>query len=57
MIGLKEIAKLAGVSVSTVSNVLNGRKTSDRRHGNGCCKYVRNTATWKRREKRRNRKK
>ncbi|ALS26386.1 LacI family transcriptional regulator [Paenibacillus sp. 32O-W] len=26
MIGLKEIAKLAGVSVSTVSNVLNGRK-------------------------------
>lgn len=26
MIGVKEIAKLAGVSVSTVSNVLNGRK-------------------------------
>lgn len=26
MIGLKEIAKLAGVSISTVSNVLNGRK-------------------------------
>jgi LacI family transcriptional regulator len=26
MIGMKEIAKLAGVSVSTVSNVLNGRK-------------------------------
>jgi LacI family transcriptional regulator len=28
MIGMKEIAKLAGVSVSTVSNVLNGRKNA-----------------------------